>query len=347
MYNLYREEGGKMEYLKYTILFTIYSTIFSMLLVVIDAIMYPSLLQTLIEKKLPFQEIIKDLYKDFLTNEKTDIWHRTAAKFLNSIASVGVSIGMLLYVLVLVFVYSLLGFIFFQIGTNLFASLFTVLNVSAVAWFFDFFNLLFEIYGFVIVAFIISACISRKYHRYINDRLQIKKKNHFDFLYVFIRILVFSLPHIVIFIQVASGKAISSLFGKLASFVNVINLDILMSGTLPANYYRFSDGNLFMICCILSFVCIILFDISHVKRIASKVNKKIMKDMKKQAKQEQKIKVEEDKEESTNEEIKEDVKEETLQELKEEVHAETKAIFIDLPLDEDSHLDDSEENKEE
>ena len=328
-----------MLYVKYAALFVLYSTIVSFIFIVADVVMYPALLQGLINKRLPFSVIVKDLYKDFIENEKTDTFHKVGASFLNSIASFGYQVGMLVYMLVLIVLYSLLGLFMFNVVSYGLAAFGALINFVGLVSFFDFFNIIFEIYGFIIVAFLLSTYVSFKYHRYINERFELKKKGIGDYLHTVLRIIVFTLPGILVYFSSFSDNAVSRFIYFIGKAVNVVTIPALFADNIPSNLLQFTDGDLFILCSGVSIVLLLLFDVSYAKRLSNKTNKKILKETKRIAKeQDELVKVQAQDLSTTKEEletIKKDI--ETAKEKENVVVEEApkvRATFIDLEEDE-------------
>ncbi len=267
-----------MFYLKYIGLATLYSSALALIMIIIDVIAYPALLQGQIQKKLPFSVIIKDLYMEFTTTEKNGKFHAFANRFLNSLASVGYQVAMFIYMIILIIAYSLVGLFFFNIACYFLASFFAVLGIYPIVDFLDCFNVLYEIYGPVIIAFFIYDVVSHHYHRYINERFELKKSGIGDTFHNILRILVFLVPGIIGVVATFMNNAFHDVVYFVAGLVNFTDIYQLFFGYFPEAFLRFSDGRLFVLTTIASLVLLFLFDLSYTKRLSSKANKKILKE---------------------------------------------------------------------
>lgn len=330
-----------MEYLKYASLFILYSSVTSFVMIIINVIMYPAMLQGLINKKLPFMDIVKDLYHNFVESEDNSLVNRIGLSFLNSIASLGYQIGMFLYMILLVVIYSVLGLVFFNVVTYGLASIFTLMNMNGITHFFNFFNLVFEIYGFVIVAFLISTKISFGYYRYINERFNLKKKSFLDYFNALIKVGVFLVPIIPAYYNYLNNESASGISSFIANITSVVTLDELYANSLPA-LVRLTNGNYFVICSVISIVLVVLYDVGYTKRISGKANKKILKEIKqKQIEQDDKVKEKENELLSAKEELA-NIKQEKEKVQSELEEIKTKATFIDIEVDKEEVLNENE-----
>lgn len=336
-----------MLYIKYVALSVLYSVIASLIFIVIDVIMYPALLQGLIDKKLPFSVLVKDLYIDFTESKKEDRFHKIGASFLNSIASFGYQIAMLIYMIVLVVLYSLLGLFIFNVVTFGLASICDLINIPVLVHFFDFFNIIYESYAFIIIAFLISSYVSFKYHRYINERFELKKSSFADVLHALVRVIVFVLPAILVYIGCMGSSAVYNFIFFIGRAINVIDVFVLLADNVPAFLFQFTDNEVFVLCSVTSLILITLFDVGYTKRISNKANKKIMKDIKLKAKeQDQLVKVQEEDLHSAQEELA-SIKKTMETKIEPEIVEKKHATFIDLPEEETNEVVEEQETTSE